>query len=146
MNPQSESFNENYATLKRIAEELSAEQDEPDIDGLVPRVKEALSAYQACRRRLEAVEQLLSEQLGDANSAVQTPATDRYPDAAQPAPVSFDDPAPEPPGNETDRAPPQGSETFDDDIPFARPVCLDGIPFGDDGAWFGNGYMNPYRK
>lgn len=143
MNSNSESFNENYATLKRIAEELSAEQDEPDIDGLVPRVKEALSAYQACRRRLEAVEQLLAEQLGEASSSAQSPETEYHEDAVQTTPT-VDDPALQSSEKETAQRAAQAPEGFDDDIPFARPAGLDGLVFADDGAWFGNGFMNPY--
>lgn len=30
-----------------------------------------------------------------------------------------------------------GGDDFDDDIPFARPACLDGLCFPNDGAWFG---------
>ncbi len=35
---------------------------------------------------------------------------------------------------------------FDDDIPFARPAALDGLVFPYDGAWFGNGPSNPYKR
>ncbi|CAL1240398.1 single-stranded DNA-binding protein [Candidatus Methylocalor cossyra] len=35
---------------------------------------------------------------------------------------------------------------FDDDIPFARPAALDGLAYPNDGAWFGNGPVFPYRR
>jgi single-strand DNA-binding protein len=37
-------------------------------------------------------------------------------------------------------------DDFDDDIPFARPAALDGLVFPNDGAWFGNGAMFPYKR
>lgn len=46
-------------------------------------------------------------------------------------------------------AAPQGpvpDNEFNDDIPFARPAALDGLVFPCDGAWFGNGPMNPYGR
>ena len=57
---QSDSFNENYATLKKIAEQMK-HQETPDIDGLVPLVEEATAAYKACRTRITAVKAALDE-------------------------------------------------------------------------------------
>jgi single-strand DNA-binding protein len=39
-----------------------------------------------------------------------------------------------------------GMDGFDDDIPFARPACLDGLWYRNDGAGFGNGPMFPFRR
>ena len=57
------SFNANYDTLKSIAERIKNEgnKDIPDIDNLLPMVEEATAAYKACKVRLDAVEQALSE-------------------------------------------------------------------------------------
>jgi exodeoxyribonuclease VII small subunit len=62
MNEQSTKFNENYAKLKQIAEQMR-NQKEPDIDGLVQQVSEATVAYKACSERLEAVTRLIDEML-----------------------------------------------------------------------------------
>lgn len=58
------SFNENYRILKEAADWLSR-QEEPDIDQLVPRVEQAMRAYQACKERLSAVQQALGQFLGE---------------------------------------------------------------------------------
>ena len=57
------SFNANYDTLKSIAERIKNEgnKDIPDIDNLLPMVEAATAAYKACKVRLDAVEQALSE-------------------------------------------------------------------------------------
>ena len=57
------SFNENYKTLRDIAEALTAEEqkDVPDIDNLLHKVEEATAAYKACKIRLDAVEEALAE-------------------------------------------------------------------------------------
>ncbi|MGF1528955.1 MAG: exodeoxyribonuclease VII small subunit [Candidatus Competibacterales bacterium] len=70
---EAQSYNANYATLKRIAEELRHDDEEPDIDGLVPKVEQALAAYRACRERLDQVERLLNERLGDNRDAEPAP-------------------------------------------------------------------------
>src|SRR4051812_39644787 len=57
---ESESFNENYQVLKRTADWLT-QQKEPDIDQLVPKVEEAMKAYQTCKKRLDAVQATLSQ-------------------------------------------------------------------------------------
>ena len=55
-------FKENYATLKRISEAMRNQQD-PDIDAIIPQVDEATKAYQNCKARLESVKKLLGEKL-----------------------------------------------------------------------------------
>ena len=62
------SFNENYETLKTIAEQIRNEGNKeiPDIDNLLPMVEKATAAYKACKVRLNAVEQALAELEADA--------------------------------------------------------------------------------
>lgn len=60
------SFNENYKVLKDTADWLS-KQDDPDIDQLVPRVEEAMQAYQACKDRLDKVKETLGKYLQPAD-------------------------------------------------------------------------------
>ncbi|MBB6098830.1 exodeoxyribonuclease VII small subunit [Deinobacterium chartae] len=52
-------FQTHYETLERIARQL--EEEGADIDTLIPLLKEAAEAYEACRERLEAVRALLEE-------------------------------------------------------------------------------------
>ncbi|HID01464.1 MAG TPA: exodeoxyribonuclease VII small subunit [Piscirickettsiaceae bacterium] len=59
---QSTSYKENYDKLRQIAERLD-QPDELDIDELVPLVDEAAQAYQACKKRIEAVEKALNAKL-----------------------------------------------------------------------------------
>lgn len=58
----SASFNMNYKVLKDTADWLS-KQEEPDIDQLVPRVEEAMQAYQVCKERLDMVKETLGKYL-----------------------------------------------------------------------------------
>lgn len=48
MTEQSESFKENYATLKQVAETMRTQQ-EMDIDALIPLVDKATAAYKVCK-------------------------------------------------------------------------------------------------
>ncbi len=57
-----ETFKENYATLERIVNRLAQDED-IDIDELVPLVDQATKAYQLCKSRLDAVEKALQERL-----------------------------------------------------------------------------------
>ena len=57
-------YMENYRALAEAARELR-EQDSVDIDRLIPLVDKALGAYGACKERIEAVERLLAERLGE---------------------------------------------------------------------------------
>lgn len=59
---QPETFKENYATLEKIAQRL-AQDENIDIDELVPLVDHATQAYQVCKERLDAVEKALQERL-----------------------------------------------------------------------------------
>jgi exodeoxyribonuclease VII small subunit len=65
LDPQS--FNAAYAVLKNNAALLSNQQ-EPDIDQLLPLVEESLKAYNICKMRLEAVRQALEQQIGPEES------------------------------------------------------------------------------
>lgn len=53
---------ENYKTLTDAAEELRSHGD-VDIDKLIPLVDKALSAYAACRARIDAVERMLADRM-----------------------------------------------------------------------------------
>ncbi|MDS7968835.1 exodeoxyribonuclease VII [Acinetobacter sp. V117_2] len=60
MNEKELSFKEGHAILKRNAELLDS-QESPDIDNLMKIVEESISAYKACKSRIEAVQQALDE-------------------------------------------------------------------------------------
>ena len=68
----SASFNENYRTLKDTADWLT-NQESPDIDALVPKVEEAMRAYNACKERLRSVEQTLSKYFGNEEGEAEQP-------------------------------------------------------------------------
>ena len=53
-------FKEGYEVLKKNAELLES-QEEPDIDSLMKVVEEAMTAYKACKSRVDAVQQALNE-------------------------------------------------------------------------------------
>jgi exodeoxyribonuclease VII small subunit len=74
--PESASFNANYRVLKETADWL-AQQEEPDIDQLVPRVERAMRAYQHCKDRLDQVQATLGQYLqgdGGPNGAAEASA------------------------------------------------------------------------
>ncbi len=60
MNEKELSFKEGHTILKRNAELLES-QESPDIDNLMKIVEESISAYKACKSRIEAVQQALDE-------------------------------------------------------------------------------------
>lgn len=53
------SFKEGYELLKKNAT-LLEDQDEPDIDNLMKIVEESMSAYKACKTRVDAVQKALN--------------------------------------------------------------------------------------
>jgi len=57
------SFNAAYEVLRRNAE-LLRDQEELDIDRLVPLVEQSMQAYRICRSRLDAVRLALESRLG----------------------------------------------------------------------------------
>ena len=57
-------FKEGYEVLKKNAELLES-QEEPDIDNLMKTVEESMSAYQACKSRVAAVQQALNDTFKD---------------------------------------------------------------------------------
>ncbi|EFP03525.1 hypothetical protein CRE_21712 [Caenorhabditis remanei] len=57
---QVELLDEGYDVLKKNAELLES-QEEPDIDNLMKIVEESMSAYKACKSRVDAVQQALNE-------------------------------------------------------------------------------------
>ncbi len=60
MNNEELSFKHGYEILKKNAEFLET-QEEPDIDNLMEIVEESMRAYKACKSRVEAVQQALTE-------------------------------------------------------------------------------------
>jgi len=64
MTEKTESFKENYTTLKQIAETLRTQQ-EPDIDALIPMVDKATTAYKHCKNRIDAVKKAFAEKMPD---------------------------------------------------------------------------------
>ena len=66
-NTETISFNENYKKLNDIARTLR-NQEEPDIDALVPMVEEATKAYQLCKQRIEEVKLALKEHFTESES------------------------------------------------------------------------------
>ncbi len=61
------SFNSSYQQLNAIAQKLR-NQNEPDIDALVPMVEEATKAYQVCKQRIEDVKVALKQHFKDQES------------------------------------------------------------------------------
>lgn len=53
-------FKEGYDVLKKNADLLES-QEEPDIDNLMNIVEESMSAYKACKLRVDAVQQALND-------------------------------------------------------------------------------------
>ncbi|MBZ6533984.1 exodeoxyribonuclease VII small subunit [Acinetobacter seifertii] len=53
-------FRDGHDILKKNAELLES-QESPDIDNLMKVVEESISAYKACKSRIEAVQQALDE-------------------------------------------------------------------------------------
>ena len=64
MTEKSNSFKENYATLKQVAETLRTQQ-EPDIDALIPMVDKAMAAYKQCKNRIDEVKKAFAEKMPD---------------------------------------------------------------------------------
>jgi exodeoxyribonuclease VII small subunit len=60
MNDKELSFKEGHDILRRNAELLES-QESPDIDNLMKIVEESISAYKACKSRIEAVQKALDE-------------------------------------------------------------------------------------
>ncbi|MDW3046222.1 exodeoxyribonuclease VII small subunit [Vibrio sp. Vb1554] len=60
MNQQTSSYIDNYSKLKSASEELS-QQNVPDVDRIIPLVKQGTQAYQHCMSRIQQVEKMLQE-------------------------------------------------------------------------------------
>ena len=60
-------FRDAYGVLQRHADSLR-NQREPNIDGLLKIVTESVSAYNACKERIDAVERALEQALGGAEA------------------------------------------------------------------------------
>ncbi|NBY17898.1 MAG: hypothetical protein EBQ78_09970 [Betaproteobacteria bacterium] len=70
------SFNAAYEVLRRNAE-LLRDQEELDIDRLVPLVEQSMQAYRICRSRLDAVRLALESRLGPDEGAVVVEPSDQ---------------------------------------------------------------------
>ncbi len=57
-------FNENFRILKENVEKLR-NQDQMDIDALVPLVEQSTAAYKICKERIDAVKKALAQHLSD---------------------------------------------------------------------------------
>ena len=60
-------FEDNYKKLQEIATKLKSGQF-IDVDQLLPMIKEATSAYEKCKSRLQAVNAALNEHFKDVTS------------------------------------------------------------------------------
>ena len=60
INNEELSFKKGYEILKKNAEFLEC-QEEPDIDNLMAIVEESMTAYKACKLRIDAVQQALND-------------------------------------------------------------------------------------
>ena len=60
MNNEELTFKDGHDILKKN-DELLESQESPDIDNLMKVVEESISAYKACKSRIEAVQQALDE-------------------------------------------------------------------------------------
>jgi exodeoxyribonuclease VII small subunit len=56
------SYAHNYGRLRAAAQALR-QQQEPDLDALIPLVDDALDAYKACKARIDQVKAMLGERL-----------------------------------------------------------------------------------
>lgn len=64
MTEQELTFKEGYEILKKNTELLES-QEEPDIDNLMKIVEESMTAYKACKSRVDAVQQALNDTFKD---------------------------------------------------------------------------------
>lgn len=60
MNNEELTFKDGHDILKKNAELLES-QESPDIDNLMKIVEESITAYKACKSRIESVQQALDE-------------------------------------------------------------------------------------
>lgn len=60
MNNEELTFKDGHDILKKNAELLES-QESPDIDNLMKIIEESITAYKACKSRIEAVQQALDE-------------------------------------------------------------------------------------
>lgn len=68
MSIENSSYIEQYQILESVVQKLS-QQQQIDIDELLPLVDQASSAYKVCKSRIEAVEQALNERFEKENEA-----------------------------------------------------------------------------
>lgn len=75
----STTFRENYRVLKETADWL-AKPGEADIDQLVPKVEAAMTAYSACKERLDTVRAKLNQYFKDEPGVPTDDRTDKAPE------------------------------------------------------------------
>jgi len=69
MSKKASVYKKNFDRLKAIENEIRS-QEEPDVDAIVPLVKEAMIVFSVCKKRLEAAKSALGEALPDELSKV----------------------------------------------------------------------------
>ena len=61
------SFIENYKILQCSVDELK-NQEEADLDKIIPIIDEGLNAYKNCKSRIDKVKEMLNEKFNDLDS------------------------------------------------------------------------------
>ncbi len=75
---EEKTFRAAYATLQKHAQTLRSQQ-EPDIDNLTTIVSESVDAYKVCKQRIDAVEKVLEQALGNAQIESDPDGSDQPP-------------------------------------------------------------------
>jgi exodeoxyribonuclease VII small subunit len=70
MSETAKTYQENYQTLEKIVHELSNNQN-VDIDKLLPMVDEASKAYQFCKSRIDEIEVALNQRFEQQGQSAQ---------------------------------------------------------------------------
>jgi len=63
-------FKQAYSVLQQHAQTLR-DQQEPNIDDLLPIVTQSVDAYKVCKERIDAVEKALEKALGDTGATAK---------------------------------------------------------------------------
>jgi exodeoxyribonuclease VII small subunit len=65
-------YAQQFSRLEQIAQQLSRQDGIVDIDQLLPLIDEAMTAYQFCQSRIDALEALLNEKLNMGESPTES--------------------------------------------------------------------------